>query len=141
MADSTLSRARALLEAAGKATPGPWRKIEIGSSDGPFTDVLVADASVKTLDLLAGKARAIAEFDFRPQYDPPAEDGNADFVVVARNDAPDIARAYLEATDLLERLTALPSKDGALEIRSFMEGYVTAKAEARAFLAKHGEET
>lgn len=133
MTDTTLSRARALIEAAEKATPGPWRKIEIGSSDGPYTEVLVVDASAKTPDLLAGKARAIAEFDYRPQSYPPAEDGNADFVVVARNDGPDIAAAYLEA---MERLKALLYQLDTDDVGGLVEGEMDA---ARAFLEKHGE--
>lgn len=135
MADSTLSRARALLEAAGKATPGPWRVTDRRNH-------LRIDALA--LDKYDNDSARVAALDFWLPAFGPIEDqqqSNAALITAARNDAPDIARAYLEATDLLERLTALPSKDGAMEIRSFMEGYVTAKAEARAFLAKHGEET
>lgn len=124
----TLSeKARALVAAAEKATAGPWT-YEYDNSDGGGGQWY----SLHGPQLSWG---------WNSQGEEQAK-ADAEYITTARNDAPDIARAYLEAVELVRVsaaalsycLPVLPEHDQALaRIRGL-------RNVAEAWLARHEAE-
>lgn len=112
MSDTTLSRARALIEAAEKATAAPWERAPTGA----WRNGIVSPSG----DAELGNWMVVEIIRWT---------GDRDFIVTARNDAPAIAAALVEAVDLLKRLTDRP---GAGQADHCIR-------DARAWLAKHVE--
>lgn len=109
------SKARALIEAAEKATEGPW-------DDKAWLAILKLMVEEDCRNN-ATPQLVLALMD----WPPLSFRDDATFIATARNDAPDIAKAYLEAADMLRHLA------GVLE----REEYTRSAALVRAFLAKH----
>lgn len=142
-----LDRARALLKAADSATPGPWatmthwpryivpagqKEKAVGGSIYPDDDRERYAHPIVTaeFDDYADKAA----FAHRP-VNKELANATASFIATARNDAPDIARALIEAVEILRALLRrLDIDDGA--------GFVEEPEmdAARAWLAKHDGE-
>lgn len=93
MADLDIAELERLVE---RATPGPWRKVIVRSSDNRFDDCLVLDAATTTPDVLTCKDKAIAAFDWRPE-----QEANADLVAAA----PAAIRSLIERVKVLEEPT------------------------------------
>ena len=114
VSQSTLSRARALIEAAEKATAATWGTAPTGA----WRNGIVSPAG----DAELGNWMVAEIIRWT---------GDRDFIIAARNDAPAIAAALVEAVELIR---AIPeSLYMNVETREAF-----AKA-ARAWLAKHAE--
>lgn len=150
---NTLAKARALIEAAGKATAGPWAIERCGEKGDGSNMIGVVFNPAKDPDCnqpLAGWLpacdeagefieyyvdEAVAELEHRNRN----SGRDATFIATARNDAPAIAEALIEAVGLLKRLTALPPEGAAANLKVFMEQSMIAKDDARNWLQKNGE--
>lgn len=142
MSDSRLSsRARALIEAHGRATPGPWYTcglpwFQTGSgvlagSPDPHVGALIVDC--ESWD--GEREEMIAD---HPHIKIASPDDDAAFIAIARNDAPAIAAALIEAVEIIRGLVnafSVPC-DG-----EFLGHEKDALDVARAWLAKQGEPT
>ena len=117
---TTLARARALIEAAKKATDAPWQSrplIKPGSLSGAIVSP-------------AGDAE-LGNWMICEQVRWPTD---RTFIAAARNDAPDIARALVEAVEIARTVAALDGRYLSVEAHLAIE-------RTRAWLAKHGDKT
>lgn len=128
---STSERARALVEAAGKATPGPWRFRRRDGSPSGDNDILGWDWDWKTTGTCVPP---------EPMRGVFAKEDDAKLVEAGRNDAPDIARALLEAVEIIEDFTISSFEDDIAAGHSEEDAVTRERARrerARAWLAKH----
>lgn len=126
MSDTTLSRARALIEAAEKATAAPWERAPTGA----WRNGIVSPSG----DAELGNWMVVEIIRWT---------GDRDFIVTARNDAPAIAAALVEAAELIREFAIGLETDKAagLGMTDTLERSMARKQAARAWLAKHGDET
>lgn len=133
---TTLARARALIEAAEKATPAPWTYRRLPSDDWGMVRAPTASERYPALVAMARTRETLtheqAAEHRRNGTDPYGH--NATFIAAARNDSPDIARALVEAVEIARTVAALDGRYLSVAANLAIES-------ARAWLAKHGEET
>lgn len=87
-------------------------------------------------DTTLAKALALVEAHRKVTPEPPGVRYARAYIRSVINDAPVVAKALVEAVELLQRLTTLPPRDG-VDLGAFMASRMAAKDAARDWLAKH----
>lgn len=114
---TTLAKARALIKAAEKATSGPWATLPSPDTDDLHGKIVSPKGDAELGNWLVADGVRWAE--------------NRAFIAAARNDVPDIARALVEAMELLrEAERFVQNTPWSMRGDNML-------ADLRAFLAKH----
>ena len=119
---TTIAKARRLIEAADQASARPWDAANIG---GGFPNAVVSRL---------GDAE-LGNWIVCPNVRWPTDRA---YIIAARNDAPDIARALVEAVEIVREMLKTPAEIG--HVGDWYKHVYAAKNAARAFLAEHDGE-
>jgi hypothetical protein len=143
---STTQKVHALIEAAEKATAGPWastfapRHKSGKAAHWPGHTLWPVHVWLPPFGTLV---QMPVSWEGHPTwecglYAEASSEGDATFIATARNDAPDIAAALLEAVEIVRKLVDTFGKPHWAE-HELWSYEVIALSEARAWLAKHAE--